>query len=476
MGVKRDYSSGKFALELEGKTAGFLKSIEGGERVGTVVSEKPGEDGIAKKHLGRVDVEPITFAFGVGLSKELYQWISEACDRQQKPRSGAIVFLKYDFTEVERLEWKNGLITDIVFPPLDTSSKGPAFITVTIAPEQTKLTPSNGKAQPGFSTKTPKKWLSSNFRFSVSQLESASAKVRSVDGLSISQSVTRDDLGDARNPQRHLGTLQISNVLVTLPLSAAQPWLDWVHDFLVKGNNDDAAERTATLQLLDPTLKEVLFTVTLFHVGPVRARRQVATSGIDRLALVELELYCESVSFVPGGQTAGSTVASSNQAASSQPSGSSSTDAMLAVLSAAGASIDLQRALRVMHTGSIAGSPELVAARLKAMTLPGAPATPQRNRVDGELLGERWASEHASLEELQQIAPLEAGDWTSIQLDDEHTLVEQLQQSGIVPPGGEGAMQLERDEFVEGVVAGAARVLRAALPHISEVTPGKSGP
>jgi hypothetical protein len=127
MAQSRGYSSGKFALELEGKAAGFLRSVEGGEPFGTVVVEAPGADGIAKKHLGSLEFEPITVTFGVGMAKELYNWIAEVCNRQQKPRSGAIVFLNYDFTEVERLEWKNGLITEIVFPALDGGAKDPAF-------------------------------------------------------------------------------------------------------------------------------------------------------------------------------------------------------------------------------------------------------------------------------------------------------------------------------------------------------------
>jgi hypothetical protein len=471
MGQSRGYSSGKFALELEGKAAGFLRSVEGGEPFGTVVVDAPGADGIAKKHLASLEFEPITVTFGIGMAKELYNWIAEVCNRQQKPRSGAIVFLNYDFTEVERLEWKNGLITQIVFPALDGGAKDAAFLAITIAPDLVQRTSSSGKAQAGFATKAAqKKLMASNFRFSVSKLESESNRVMRVQGLSITQPVVAGGVGEERIPQRQSGTLQISNVLVTLPLAFGKPWLEWVDDFLVKGNSDDASERTATLQFLDPTMKDALFTVTLSHVGPVRARRQVASSGIDAISLLELELYCESVAFTPGVDAAGSPVSTTSTTQSStgaSPSGSSSTtDTLVALLAASGSIIDAQRALRVLQTSSIASSPELVAARLKATPISVPLATKQRQRADGESLGERWASEHASLEELKTLAPLEAGDWTAIQLGDEHTLVTQLRQAGIVPPGGEGAMQLTRDEFVEGIVTGAARVLRSAQPHL----------
>jgi hypothetical protein len=464
------YSSGKFALELEGKPAGFLRSVEGGEPFGSVVVEAPGADGIAKKHLGSLEFQPITISFGVGMAKELYNWMAEVCNRQQKPRSGAIVFLNYDFTEVERLEWKNGLITEIVIPALDGGSKDTAFLTITIAPEQAQTTSSSGKVQSGFSTKAQKKFMASNFRFSVSKLESESKRVMRVQSLTIKQSIAESGVGEERVPQRQPGTLQISNVLVTVPLAFGKPWLDWVDDFLVKGNSDDGSERTATLQCLDQALKDPLFTLTLSHVGPIRARRQVASSGIDAISLLELELYCESVAFAAAADVAGSSVSAtstSQTSTTSSSSGSSSTtEALAMLLAASGSVIDAQRALRVLQTSSIATAPELVAARLNATMISAPVAAKQRQRTDGEFLGERWASEHASLEELKSIAPLEAGDWSAIQLGDEHTLVTQLRQAGIVPPGGEGALQLTRDEFVEGIVAGAARVLRSARPHL----------
>ena len=361
MPKSRGYSSGKFALELQGKAAGFLQSVEGGEAFGTVVALPPAEDGIAKKHIGHVEFEPITIAFGVGMADELYAWIAEALDRKQSPRDGAIVFLSYDFTDIERLEWESGLITMISFPAADASAKDAAFMTVTITPDLTSVKPSNGKAHAGFSTKTQKKWLPSNFRFSVGGLESASSKVKKVDALTVNQPLTTEE----RSP-RHLGTLQVSNVLVTVPLAFAQPWLDWVDDFLVKGNADEKAERTATLEFLDQSLKNVLFTMTMFHVGPVRARRQVAGGTVDVVAEVELELYCEFLAFMSGKETAGTPIAMpaatqapsppANQPPAPGPAGV--TDALVALLANGGSGSDAQRALRLMEAASLTRNPE----------------------------------------------------------------------------------------------------------------------
>jgi hypothetical protein len=471
MPQSRGYSSGKVALELQGKPAGFLNSVEGGEAFGTVVALPANADGIAKKHIDHVEYEPITIVFGIGMADELYAWIAEVLDRKQSRRDGAIVFLSYDFTEIERLEWKSGLITQISFPAADGSTKDAAFIAVTITAELISMKPAARNAHTGFTTKTKKKnWMASNFRFSVGGLESASPKVKKVEALTVTQPLATDERG-----RRDPGVLQVSNVLVTVPLAFAQPWLDWVDDFLVKGNVEENAERTATLQFLDTSLKSVLFTVTLFHVGPVRARRQIAGGSIDVVAEVELELYCEFLAFMTGEETAGVPIAvpPASQATSPpaseplSPAPAGVTDALVALLARGESGNDAQRTRRLLEAASLTRNPELVAARLKASAAADRPgATQQPRRAIGEALGERWATEHASLAELQQIALLENAEWTAIRLPDDHSLIAQLHQQGLVPPGGEGAIQLARDEFVEGIVSGAARVLRAASPHL----------
>jgi hypothetical protein len=93
------------------------------------------------------------------------------------------------------------------------------------------------------------------------------------------------------------------------------------------------------------------------------------------------------------------------------------------------------------------------------------PSVPLRD--DGSLLGERWATERATLDELEQVAALDEGEWTAIRLENEHSLIAELREAGVISDGASDALDLERDSFVEGVVAGASRVLRNAAPHLN---------
>ena len=42
-----------------------------------------------------------------------------------------------------------------------------------------------------------------------------------------------------------------------------------------------------------------------------------------------------------------------------------------------------------------------------------------------------------------------------------------LREAGVISADASDALDLERDSFVEGVVAGASRVLRNAAPHLN---------
>ena len=259
----------------------------------------------------------------------------------------------------------------------------------------------------------------------------------------------------------------------------AEPWFDFLDDFVIKGNNAEEFERKGSIEQLDPTLKDVQFTLDLQNVGIVRAGRVRADSGSEVVATVEVELYCESVVFTPSSDAVASDApvvtttaapsATSSAAGPSQPV----TETLLSLLLERGGE-DVQRSLaNVLRGDSVAtANPEvrakLVAARLQS-TSAATPASPSPKREDGIALGERWASEHAAFGELEQVARLEVGDWTAVRLASDHTLIGQLQKASLIPAGADGAFELERSDFVEGVIAGAAKVLRAAAPHLKPV-------
>ena len=159
----RGYSSSMFMLEIEGKSAGFLKALEGGGPFAAVTTETD-TDGVVRKRLEPVQYQPISMSFGTGMTQELYQWMTDFLSRKSSAKNGAIVFIDYNLKEQSRLVFDNARITELTFPALDLGSKDSAYFTLTVQPEATRTSFSSaGSSISGRGFKTSKSLVKRQF-------------------------------------------------------------------------------------------------------------------------------------------------------------------------------------------------------------------------------------------------------------------------------------------------------------------------
>jgi hypothetical protein len=113
---------------------------------------------------------------------------------------------------------------------------------------------------------------------------------------------------------------------------------------------------------------------------------------------------------------------------------------------------------------------EFIARRLLTTVAPVTvgPIAPQWD--DGVTLGQQWATDTATIDELNAVKTINQEDWSALNLDSGHSLVKALRGQGRVPAGADGPLQLERDAFIEGIVAWAIQVLNNATPHLTRLS------
>ena len=70
--------------------------------------------------------EDITVTCGPQMWKALYAWLADTLDRKLTRTSGAIVGGDH-YSELERMNFYNALVSAITFPGLDAGSGTPAF-------------------------------------------------------------------------------------------------------------------------------------------------------------------------------------------------------------------------------------------------------------------------------------------------------------------------------------------------------------
>ena len=79
--------------------------------------------------------------------------------------------------------------------------------------------------------------------------------------------------------------------------SHADDWYKWHEDFVIKGNCEEDKEKTGTLQYLSPNLKDVLFTLTLRHMGIFKLEAEKVEARSENIRRVKAQLYIESIDF-----------------------------------------------------------------------------------------------------------------------------------------------------------------------------------
>ena len=290
--VARSFSTGKFALEIDGSLMGFVNTAEGGLAFGDVI-KVPGEEFFFKKQLGNPGYRDIRLEFGADLDKSFYNWIAVALRGESLRLNGAILAVDFNGNVISRLEFLHAQITEVTFPALDAASKETARMSIVLSPDQTTL---NRKASGKLGSKSSsiqKKWLPSNFRLTIDGLDTS--KVTKIDALTIKlPRFGRDDAECFRCEDLPPGPTKVDfpHVIATIR-EPAQSFHDWFADFVIGGNNDDSKEKGGTLEYFTPDLKTTLFTIKFSHLG-IFEMMPVVDAG-DFLPRLLVGMYCESM-------------------------------------------------------------------------------------------------------------------------------------------------------------------------------------
>lgn len=294
---RREVAAGKYALELDGVTAGWLQSASGGDAEGEVVQETIGADQIVRKHIAAVHYTDIELSCGAGMETSIYDWLASTIEHKFVRKDGAVSSLDFNSKEVARLNFFNAVVREIAFPALDAASKDQATLTVTVAPEYARRVKGSGAKSSSVGTKGKKPWFPSTFRLTIDGIDGKG--VSKVEPIVVTQTVAESAIGELREFEKEPAHLELGDLVVTVAESKAADFVAWHNDFVIKGNNGTDAEKTGTLEFLTSDLKQVLFTLELKGLGIFKLVREAgaAAEGISKL---RASMYCEELVFSAG--------------------------------------------------------------------------------------------------------------------------------------------------------------------------------
>ena len=293
--IPRSYGKGNFMLVLDGVKCGFVRSVEGGGVTAEVVSEAAGTSSFIKKHLGQPKYEDLTVEIGFGLAKNVYDWIAASWMADYSRKDGSIVVTDFQMNARSQREFENALITATTIPAMDSASKEPAYMTLQITPEYTRLGKATGKVAGPMSKGEQKLWIPANFKLEIDGLDCS--KVSKVDSFTIKQKIVESEVGETRDYLKEPGKLEFPNLRISISAVTADTWIAWHEDFVIKGNNGEAQEKNGSLIFLTPNLQDELGRIKFYHLGIFRLADESAETGPEQVQKLTAELYCERMEF-----------------------------------------------------------------------------------------------------------------------------------------------------------------------------------
>jgi hypothetical protein len=295
MAEKRSYASGKFTLELDGYSAGFLKSVEGGGIKTDLISEPVGPHHVVFKHIGPAKYEDFTISVGLGTSAPLQQWIQDSWNHAYTRKNGSVIQADFDLREKFRRDFFHALVSEIGFPALDGSDKKPGYLTVKFSPETIHNRKGDGSLIKGVLGGQQKAWSHSNFEFLLDGMETS--RVSKVDAFAVKQTAVEEGVpgGDAKEP----GKLEFPNLSLYCSEEFIDPWTSWHEDFVIRGNCTQDREKTGAIKFLGPNVdkSKPLLTIDLRGVGIMGCTPEKMEANADTIKRWKIDLYVEDMAF-----------------------------------------------------------------------------------------------------------------------------------------------------------------------------------
>ncbi|TFG61208.1 MAG: hypothetical protein E4H32_07635 [Nitrospirales bacterium] len=236
--------------------------------------------------------EDISLQCGNTMSPAFYVWIQQALAGQSPQRSGGILTTNLENQLLDRKDFSGAVLTEVTFPALDAAANIPVSLGIKIKPAQLSYQPGGG--QIAFPKGGKLGWLASHFRIKINGLESACAHVVKVDSLVWKQPFIQEQTGPTRSKVPTAGQIQTPNLILTLPQAQASPFTEWFYQFVVKGQNSDAHERSGTLEFFASDLRTILFVLNFGHLGIFRMSPDPQSQN-SPVPLVKVEMYCETM-------------------------------------------------------------------------------------------------------------------------------------------------------------------------------------
>ncbi len=288
-GQQRDVAE-NWELEIDNVAAGHARKVEGGDMRCIAIAEPPGPDRISKKHPGKPRCAPLVVELAMPPAKPVVDWMTAMLEGRT-PRKTVQLTRYTSSNSGTTLIATNCLLTKIAFPGVDAASRTTAPLILTFEPEQSETR--QGNVRPSGSPLGTHAWTQNNFKFALSG--SDDRYVMKVDPFTVVLKTTINE--EHRIATSEPTTLEIPNLTISVDEAHSDPWKDWYRTLVPRGENEENAEKSGSLDfLVSATQTTSILKVSFSNLGLLSLQRgKVDSDGRTTVTPAKVEVYCERI-------------------------------------------------------------------------------------------------------------------------------------------------------------------------------------
>lgn len=289
------YPAGRFQLEIDGYSTGYVKKFSGLNMIGDIVTNDLGPDNIQMKQLANIKWAPGKATIGIGMGKGIYNWIQAAFDKSYITTTGALIVADFNYHAQSRIDFSNALITSVSVPKLDGSSKESAYFDIEFEAEQVRWSKAGGETISGAVGPKQKAWLCSNFRVEIDGLPCD--RIASVDSFAWKCAVLPNPIGIFRESTKHPAKVTVPDLKLSVSNADFDAWSKVAKKWFVDGQHMEQNHHTGRIVFLDPNMKDELGEITLDGVGFKQFGQDDGEANMEKIKRFTCELYVEKMKF-----------------------------------------------------------------------------------------------------------------------------------------------------------------------------------
>jgi phage tail-like protein len=293
----RSATAGRFALELEGYHAAFVKEISGGEAEADVATMDLGPMNMQAKMQSNFKFTPFKCKLGVAQGGVMNEWIKASFARNYATKSGAIIAGDFNYKATHRVDFINALVTSFTCPTLDGASKEAANFDIEWEAENVLHTPGGGEDIKGDYGIKQKQWTPACFKFDLAGLTDACKRVSKIDSWSWKQKVAKDMIGAQRLPTLHPAAVTVPDLKLTVSAADFEPWRQWAQAWFQDGKCTHDFFKDGVITFMSPDMATEIGHIELKGCGLKKVTAPPLKANDEQIARATIELFIEEMKF-----------------------------------------------------------------------------------------------------------------------------------------------------------------------------------